>query len=1190
MAKANLSVKVIQNVDKDPELVAGITVYAVRNKVEFEVRSQNDLIKRFLEDTLNSGYFGVAPGPKMKSGYYANHAEYYYPNTMNFFLFVADRLSWYGFIVDYISKAELKKSLFSDDNDFIDYDEDLYIKSFVGYENMPAIYKSFGGAGFNYSDYFRQNSEGDTIMLKVPPGYIAVSNDGKVVAGGGRIGRQGVNLDKEDAKWRLTPSNKENEELYRRGYQEGDETSQEELEERAWDDEKFHPSAIKQAYEDRDEPFSHPYFTEKIIDFYNKADPIKLTMSAWIESPTAKKIRDNLEGAEQIDRTATPMTQAEADELQQLRDLESASYEKTQSVRPTQTPPPTADTPRGSEFLPSHVVAFSPKLGLLVSGQYFRSYAKFSKDWMLFDSREYFEMSTQEKQQAREQAYINNDNIHPGLVAGVFAGPIRVKPKEMELLNLSRALPHDIADIKINQINSLIGDHNEESVVFMEDMEQVLTAQEVEELYAQRSRTGSVKDRESAQQQLVDKQKKKDYDLKKLFFARNQYGITAIKDELLDADPNPGVLHLSPGGNNSENIYMNGGLRPYQEYGVKFLTDESRYGVFGGAEESQGVFVNWAQGIGKTLTVLSADAVMRNKGLFDRSTLIVCPNNVIGRWREDITKYRLSGQSMVIIDGSPAEREAQWQRVAALHAAGTPPKYVVMGAGKVRYSRTRNAITDDLETDYSSDIKWIQTLSAGNVNVGGKRLTRGAFDAMVIDETGLYSNPKSKRHGLMRSLTTAITSSTNRGIIWGLNGDFSSNSAVDAISELSWVNKEVRENFDDIVDEFTVPVHPQSTRRIFISANRFLKRYGNNINTVSRTMAVGENRRISTDMHVPLGEEYYEIYQAALKKFEDFQSADPKIKARMKLGLLSILGSTSFGAVSPARIMEYGIRSDLLLNDALDRLQPEEVSIFMQEINNYVKKVTRNTDMGVIPNFTMPIDERNAEYEALSPNTRKVLQDVVDDWNNPLANRIIEGIEIAMASGEKANDVLRMGLAGLSRAAIESIFRKLRKKFTPAQLRVQIITGGMTFDEVDKISKEHSREPTIDENGNYRRVPPVITLVTGAATHGINLPSDFAWRFVTWSNGRAQQLDGRFQRNPFDWVTLTRLIPNGMPNFMKELEDSKGAMSKALESLAGDSDVDGGDESTYGLLLHEMDERSLLEKLLSYPVRVERRN
>lgn len=1190
MAKANLSVKAIQDPNKEPELVAGITVYSVRNKVEFEVRSQNDLIKKFIEDTLNSGYFAVSPGPKLKTGYYANHAEYYYPNTMNFFLFVADRLSWYGFIVDYVSKSELRKSLFFEENDFVDYDEDLYVKTFVGFENMPAIYKSFGGKGFNYSEYFRQNADGDTIMLKVPPGHVAVSNDGKVVAAGRRIGRQGANLDKEDAKWRLVESNKENEDLYRRGYEEGDEASQEELEERAWDEEKFHPSAIKQAYEERDEPFSHPFFAEKIVEFYNKAQPIQLTMAAWIESPTAKKIRGELEGAEAIDRTATPMSQAEADELQALRDIEISDYQKTESARPVQTPPPTPERPRGSEFLPSHVVAFSPKLGLLVSGQYFRSYAKFSKDWMLFDSREYFEMSTQEKQQAREQAYINNENIHPGLVAGVFSTPIRVKPKEMELLNLSRALPHDIADIKINQINSLIGDSSEDSVVFFEDMEQILSAQEIEKLYKQRPRGSGVPQRQEAQQQLVDVQKKKDYDLKRLFFARNQYGITAIKDELLETDPNPGILHLSPGAGTSENIYMNGGLRPYQEYGVKFLTDESRYGVFGGAEESQGVFVNWAQGIGKTLTVLSADAVMRNKGLFNRSTLIVCPNNVIGRWREDITKYRLSGQSMIIIDGTPQEREEQWKRVAALHAAGTPPKYVVMGAGKVRYSKSKNAITDDSETDYSSDIKWIQTLSAGNVNVGGKRLSSGAFDAMVIDETGLYANPKSKRHKLMRDLTTAITSPTNRGIIWGLNGDFSSNSAVDAISELSWVNKEVREKYDEIIDEFTMPVHPQSTRRIFISATKFLKRYGNNINTVSRTMAVGENRRISTDMHIPLGEEYYEIYQSALKKFEDFQSADPKTKARMKLGLLSILGSTSFGAVSPARIMEYGIRSDLLLNGALDRLQPEEVGIFMQEINNYVKKVTRNTDIGVIPNFTMGIEERNAEYASLSPNTRKVLQDVVDDWNNPLANRIIEGIEIAMSSGEKANDVLRLGLAGLSRAAIESIYRKLTKRFTPAQLRVQIITGGMNFDEVDKISKEHSREPSIDENGNHRKLPPVITLVTGAATHGINLPSDFAWRFVTWSNGRAQQLDGRFQRNPFDWVTLTRIIPNGMPNFMKELEDSKGAMSKALEGLSGDSDGESNEEAAYGLLLNEMDERSLLEKLLSYPVRVEKRS
>lgn len=1191
MGKAFLSVKAIQDVNKEPEIVAGITVYSIRNKVEFEVRSQNELIKNFLDQTLNSSYFMVSPGPKLRSGYYANHAEYYYPSTMNFFLFLADKLSWYGFIIDYVNKAELKKSLFFENEDFIDYNEELAVKSYFSFSDVPFILKSLSNQGFNYSEYFRQNADGDTIMLKVPPGHIAVSDDGKVVAGGGRIGRQGVNLDKEDTKWRLIESNKENESLYQRGYKQGDEASAEELEERAWDDERFHPSAIRQAYEEREEPFSHPYFKEKIIDFYNKAQPIELTISGWIESEAAKKIRYNLEDrdiTQEVD--ATPMSQAEANELQALKEQERQKYDKTEEVRPIENPPVTNES-GGSEFLPAHVVAFSPKLGLLVSGQYFRSYAKFSRDWMLFDSREYFEMSTQEKQQAREQAYINNSAVHPGLVSGVFLGPIKVKPKEMELLDLSRALPHDIAEIKIGQINSLLGDHSEDNVVFFEDLEEILSAQEVEKLYKQKAKTSSLPQRMEAQQQLIDVQKRKDIDLKKIFFARNKYGITAIKDELQDAEPNHGIHHFSPGGENTENLYMNGGLRPYQEYGVKVLTDETRYGVFGGAEESQGMFVNWAQGIGKTLTILAADGVMRNKGLFSRSTLIVCPNNVIGRWRKDITQHRLSGQSMIIIEGTAAERKEKWEQVAALHAAGTPPKYVIVGAGKVRFSKTRNAITDEEERDYSQDVQWIQKLSSGSVNVDGKKLEKGAFDALVIDETGLYANPKSKRHKIMREIVSSVTSPTNKGIVWGLNGDFSSNSAIDAISEISWVNSEVRENFDAVVEEFTIPVHPLSDRRIFTSAKKFLDRYGTNINTVSRTMAVGENRRITSDMHVPLGEEYYEIYRSALEKFEDFHSADPKTKAKMKIGLLSILNSSAFNAITPARIMEYGVRNDILINDALDRLQPEEVGQFMTEINAYMKKVTRTTDIGVIPNFEMSIGERNAAYSELSPGTRKVLQDAVDGWNNPLANRIVENIRIALSNGEKADDVLRLGIAGLSRISIESIAKRLRKEFTPSQLRVQLITGGLSFDEVDRISQEHERKPGINPaTGKPQKLAPVVTLVTGAATHGINLPSDFAWRFVTWSNGRAQQLDGRFQRNPFEWVTISRIIPNGMPNFMRELEDSKGLMSKTLEGLSGEDPSFDDGEAPYELMLKEMDDRSLLEKLLSYPVKMERRS
>lgn len=1183
MAKAHLSVKAIQDFNKDPEIVAGITVYSIQNKVEFEVRSSNKLIKKFLDQTLNSAYFAVSPGPKLSNGYYANHAEYYYPSTMNFFLYIADRLSWYGFIVDFVNKADLKKSLFSNQEDFIDYTEEVVIKSRFDFDNMPAIYKSFGGSGFNYAEYFRQNAEGDTILVKVPPGYIAVSNDGKVVAAGRRIGRQGANLDKEDAKWRLAPSNRENEMLYQRGYEEGDEASQEELEDRAWDEDRFHPSAIRQAYEDRDEPFYHPYFAEKIIEFYNAAEPIKLTISSWIEGSTVKKIRDALEGRVEPE-DATPMSEAEADELQQFKQEELEKYSKTETSLPIETPPlPTQ--PGGSEFLPAHVVAFSPKIGILVSGQHFRSYAKMANDWQIFDCQEQFEMSTSEKQRAREQAYINNENIHPGLVAGVFAGPIKVRPKEMELLNLADALPHDIAEIKLNQINSLVGDHTEDTVAFFEDLEHILSAQEVEKLYRERKRT-SLGPRSSQQQQIVDLQQRKDDDLKRLFFARNKYGITAVKDELLEAEPNPGIHHIAKG---AENIYLNGGLRPYQEYGVQFLTDESRYGVYGGAEENQGVFVNWAQGIGKTLTVLAADAVMRNKGLFTRSTLIVTPNNVIGNWRKEITKARLSGQSMIIIDGTAEQREKQWQRVAELHAAGTPPKFIVMGAGKIRYSKEKGAVTEEVTREYSKDVEWIRRLASGAVSVNGRRLSNGAFDALVIDETGLYANPKANRHKLMREITNSITSNTNRGIVWGLNGDFSSNSAVDAISEVSWVNKEVREKFDEVVEQYTAPIHPLTDRRGFISARDFLKRYGTNINTISRTMAVGENRRIQSDMDIPLGEEYYEIYQAALQKFELFSSADPQIKARMKLGLLSILGSTAFNAVTPARIMEYGIRPDLLINNALDRLRPEEVSTFMTEINQYMKHVTKNTDLGVLPNFILSIKERDDAYNSLSQRTRQVLQDAVDSWHNPLAARIVEGIRVAIDMGQSADDVLRMGVGGLSRVAIESVARQLKREFPPSKLRVQLITGGMSYEDVDKISKEHERKPGMDQNGVFRKLPPVVTLVTGAATYGINLPSDFAWRFVTWSNGRAQQLDGRWQRNPFEWVTINRIIPNGMPNFMKELEDGKGALSKALESLSGESGVVEDEGQAYQLLLHEMSEESLLEKLKSYTVRMEKR-
>jgi len=595
-----------------------------------------------------------------------------------------------------------------------------------------------------------------------------------------------------------------------------------------------------------------------------------------------------------------------------------------------------------------------------------------------------------------------------------------------------------------------------------------------------------------------------------------------------------------------------------------------------------------------TAVVLAAEAIMRNRGLFDRTTLIIAPNNLSYNWKSEIKNFRK--EETIIIEGTPEQRKRQWEQLAVMAARGVSPKFVVLGVGKVRFNSETNEITDEEEYNPTEDLKYLKQLSQP-FKVGGKVVDKGLFSLTVVDETSLFSNPESNRHYALRQIINWVTGDKNKGVVWTLNGNISSNSAVDTIVEAGWVNSFIRNNIKGIVDIYTDRVAPQSNRRVWKSSQalkQFMGKFRHSFLTITKVMAVGEDRRIKPDLYVDMGEEFYKVYAAAMDKLEALYAPmiedeeDNPISKNWKVGLMMSLQQSSFGVGKPQRLLEYDLASTELLRQARERLSSQDVPRFDEQIRRYVRLTTdTNTGLGRMPKAgDYKTTDRDKLYEEIvEEGFRKLLYSIVnDEWHNPLMDNLMKNIDAALATRSVTTEALKLGVIGQSRMAVENIYRRLRKNYDFSKLRIGLIAGNMKPEETQQVVEEHNRKV-----GEGKYLPPVITLVTGAGSYGLNLSSQAAWRYTGWSGGKADQQSARFHRNPFMYSVITRLIPPGIGQYMSMVEDGKIKLAQGTEQAVTNLD-DDIDEDKAVRALDPLLERSFIEHLRHFRPRVVKRN
>ena len=620
-------------------------------------------------------------------------------------------------------------------------------------------------------------------------------------------------------------------------------------------------------------------------------------------------------------------------------------------------------------------------------------------------------------------------------------------------------------------------------------------------------------------------------------------------------------------------------LYDYQKAIVSAMTSPEQYESFGGPKGWHGYFLNIKMGLGKTAMVTAANAVMRNRGLIKngkQTTIVTAPNKNVYVWQTEIGKFL--GEHGVVIDGDRQTRIEQWEDIISKANSGELPSFIILGSSKFRY--VRGDRDDDAEDawELDTDAKYMSLLSAGGksgeTNVEGRHV-----GALVVDESGQYVNPDSARHSAMKSIVDSVYG--GGGITWTLNGNISGNSATDTISELSFINKFVRDNYTAMVQEYTKTNRDAAResksmgRRVWKDHTRlrdFFYTFGTQIYSLSGETVAGEGfglMRTDDDL-IPMGEEWASIYFDAERKLVASQEAN--LGAR-SMGLLSILISSGFGAVAGSRLLEYDIGSRKILDGMKRVLSPEDFNTFFTEYKSFLEAATDTTaEAGRLPKKNISISERDELYNTLiSQSNREAINSVVSAWDCPYTNTIVKNIQNDFQQSTPADRNLKVGVAGFSKISINKIANQLREIYPSSEYLIQVVDGGVSPREVDAIQTRHQGES--ERN--------VITLVTGAGAFGLSLPSDRTYRAPMWNSATGLQFEGRFHRKAEQKNLVTVAIPEGITQYMRELELRKGNMASSATNTLLEVD-DEGDE----LVINSSSMSRLLDKMRQYRPRV----
>lgn len=616
-------------------------------------------------------------------------------------------------------------------------------------------------------------------------------------------------------------------------------------------------------------------------------------------------------------------------------------------------------------------------------------------------------------------------------------------------------------------------------------------------------------------------------------------------------------------------------LYSHQKAGVAVLTDTTQYEAFGGPKGWHGQFISSYYGSGKTAMILAADAILRNKGVFktgEQVTIITAPNKNTFVWQSEAGKFR--DEDAIVIDGGREDRVEQWERILERARDNTLPNLLVVGSSKFRFSKGVDTHDDEEAWELGLDAQYMKLLALGGSS-HDKNVKGGHVSALVLDESGQYVNSNSARHSAVAEITDAVY--YGKGVTWTLNGDMSGNSSSDTISEMSFINKYVRDNYVSLVNEYTKSDQATSgkknaERRIWKNGNfliKFMNVFRPQIFSLKGQVVVGKKWGLTytDDVTTPIGANWGEVYKGAWNKII---SASANKQMRKALGAMQIMINSSLGAVQPARLIEYGLGMDELISGVKDVLPPEEFAQFQEGVIKYQQLASQETiAMGRVA-ASMDIPKRDKLFKQIFTDTHLTAMNVaLRKWNSPIVDTFMSEIDNRIVMHE-AGKSCKIGVGGFSKTFINALGDKLRDKYGDNVL-IQVVDGDTSPEDVNAIQTRHQ-----DEKGR-----PVITLVTSAGLYGLSLPSDYGFRLPTWNSAKAGQYEGRFHRNALQKNITTIALPDGICQYMREMEQVKRSLEEETRGVASfNADDDSEEISIKGI------NGRLLEKLAQYRPRI----
>jgi len=1015
---------------------AEIVPYQQDESVVFYVSSKNKKMKAHLESLLSQEAYVLSPGRNTANSF-SDGVTHIYPNSIYHMQSLPEILSWHGYFVRF-HKETHKSVRFMDD--------DWYsLKS------------------ANDSVYY--NKQGERIVRYVPQGYVAVHQDGRVVAGGKYLN---ANIDKEGASWVLT--------------------------ENPYEDVSSDEREIAKQYMDMALQEYHPGIHDELYERRNSEDD-DYFVSQQDFSPSGKKLNEHFD------------------------DLPSE--------------------PEKSSSLVDGKIIYSPDGGFaLNSSNWPPNIPEYDKyEWYVFNDNG---LSDEEK-----EMYASLTGEHPMLLTGL---------KDSEFIEVNTNLPVDDGLL-------LSAPEAQDS-----KLEVDLTTRETYSL---------------------DELNSSEY---KSSVREAQRKLNKIKDFTREVDASTGELKVSEELKDMKISDLQGDSArfrvnpyPYQKAGILALTETSQYEAYGGPKGWHGHYLNWTYGLGKTAVVSGANAVMRNRGHVrdgEQTTIVTAPNKNIFVWQSEIGKFL--GEHAEVIDGPRDVRVQQWEELLEKARNNQLPPFVIVGSSKFRYLKNSDSdLDDDEKWELDVDAQYMKLLSQGGRtstgNVRGKHV--GIF---TVDESGQYVNPDSARHSALQEMIESVYQ--NNGITWTLNGDISGNSATDTISEISFVNAIVRDNYLEMAQTYTKTNRDtqrqskQMNRRIWQDQEKlreFMRLHGDHIYPLNGKTVAGEDFgfKRTEDASSPLGKNWGAVYEEAGSKM---RRGFEQNQMKRTLGLMSLMIGASYGAVSPQRLFEYDLGTEKIMEEASSRLSPREFEELKNQLEQFYMSATEtkySASLGRLPVQDKNSLERDNIYKnSVDEEYRILLENVVMGWDAPILNQVENQIEDEILSHQIAGSSPKMGVAGFSKMAIRNLYNRLREKYSEDKFLIQVVDGDIPSSEVRAIQDAHQNE----------KDRTVITLVTGAGLYGLSLPADRSWRFPTWNSAKAGQYEGRFHRKAEQKNTTTVVVPDGIAQYMREIEEQKASMAKQATGALINAD-DSGDELEINNVSNA---ENLLGKLSQYKPRI----